>query len=229
MTTADYLTQLEQDREDLVDNLETKGITGLTGDETFTELVPEVLNIPSGSGGIDWSTIGYSEPPESIENDYNYALQIKQNWDTTQTSLQNKFQYDTKIVYMPLVDTSNATTTYNMFNGCTNLTTVPLLNTSNVTNMRGTFSGCSRLVSIPLLDTSSVSGTTGLYQLVASSPLLSNDSLENILKMCINATSYTGTKTLERLGLNSTNYPASRIQALPSYQNFINAGWTIGY
>jgi hypothetical protein len=48
MTTADYLNQLEQDRQDLVDNLETKGITGLTGDETFTELVPEVLNIPSG-------------------------------------------------------------------------------------------------------------------------------------------------------------------------------------
>ena len=56
-TTADYLEQLQQDREDLVDNLETQGITGLTGDETFTELVPEVLNI---SSGIDWSTIGYS-------------------------------------------------------------------------------------------------------------------------------------------------------------------------
>lgn len=52
MTTSDYLTQLQQDREDLVDNLETKGITGLTGDETFTELVPEVLNIPSGTAGV---------------------------------------------------------------------------------------------------------------------------------------------------------------------------------
>ena len=50
MTTADYLTQLQNDREDLVDNLEAKGITGLSGDETFTELVPQVLNIPSGGG-----------------------------------------------------------------------------------------------------------------------------------------------------------------------------------
>lgn len=49
MTTADYLTQLQQDREDFVDNLETMGITGLTGDETFTELVPEVLNISGES------------------------------------------------------------------------------------------------------------------------------------------------------------------------------------
>lgn len=48
MTTSDYLEQLQQDKEDLVDNLTTKGITGLTGNETFTELVPEVLNIQSG-------------------------------------------------------------------------------------------------------------------------------------------------------------------------------------
>ena len=47
-TTADYLTQLQQDREDLVDNLETKGIDDLTGDETFTELVPRVLDIEGG-------------------------------------------------------------------------------------------------------------------------------------------------------------------------------------
>lgn len=48
-TTADYLNQLEQDRQDLVDNLETQGISGLSGDETFTELVPEVLNISGSS------------------------------------------------------------------------------------------------------------------------------------------------------------------------------------
>ncbi len=50
MTTQDYLDQLESDRSDMVDNLETKGITGLTGDETFTELVPEILNISGGGG-----------------------------------------------------------------------------------------------------------------------------------------------------------------------------------
>lgn len=47
-TISEQLTQLISDRDDLVDNLTTKGITGLTGDETFTELVSEVLNIPSG-------------------------------------------------------------------------------------------------------------------------------------------------------------------------------------
>ena len=45
MTTENYLEQLETDRQGMVTNLTTKGITGLTGDETFTELVPEVLDI----------------------------------------------------------------------------------------------------------------------------------------------------------------------------------------
>lgn len=44
-TINEQLTQLASDRDDFVDNLEAKGITGLTGDETITELVPEILNI----------------------------------------------------------------------------------------------------------------------------------------------------------------------------------------
>ena len=44
----DLLDNLENDRDTLVTNLTTQGITGLTGDETFTELVPEVLNIQTG-------------------------------------------------------------------------------------------------------------------------------------------------------------------------------------
>lgn len=51
-TTSDYLTQLQQDRENLVDNLETQGIDDLTGDETFTELVPKVLDIQTGGGDV---------------------------------------------------------------------------------------------------------------------------------------------------------------------------------
>jgi hypothetical protein len=47
--------------------------------------------------------------------------------------------------------------------------------------------------------------------------------------MCINATSYTGTKTFSKFGFNSGYYAASKIQSLPSYQDFITAGWTIGY
>ena len=62
-----------------------------------------------------------------------------------------------------------------------------------------------------------------------SCPKLTDKSIDNILKMCINAISYSGVKTLQILGFSSNDYPASRIQELPSYQDFIDAGWTIGY
>ena len=58
---------------------------------------------------------------------------------------------------------------------------------------------------------------------------LTDNSLNNILQICINATLYTGTKTLYTLGFRSNKYSVERIQALSNYQAFIDAGWTIGY
>lgn len=248
MTTSDYLTQLQQDREDLVDNLEAKGITGLSGDETFTELVPEVLNIPSGSG-LDWSAIGYSDTPQGVVNAYNYAKNIYDNWDSTQTDLSSKYWADNQLSIFPLVDTSSATDMSSMFISCSQLTDIPLLNTSNVTSMSTMFNycsalrtipqfdtsnvasmgymfdGCSNLTTVPVLDTSAVFNMDYMFNGCNN---LSDDSLNNILQMCINAINY-GPSTLAYLGLNGTNYPTSRIQALPNYQDFIDAGWTIGY
>lgn len=159
MTTSDYLNQLIEDRNDLVDNLETMGITGLTGDETFTELVPEVLNISSGSSGLDWTALGYQGRPETIDEDYTYSLQIKNNWNSSQTSLSNKFENDIILRYFPLVDTSNATTAQYMFSGCTNLEIVPKLILTNLANTGLTylFQNCSNLREI---DASGINTTT---------------------------------------------------------------------
>ena len=211
----------------------------------------------SGGGGggsdLDWSAIGYSETPQAIQDGYNYAVEIMENWDNTQTDLSNKFMNDTTLFVMPLVDTSNATSTFQMFYqceylselpllntsetinmsymfyGCKKLKTIPKIDTSSVTNMKNIFNSCTRLENIPLLNTLNISGNSSFQSIVSECPNLTNVSLDNILQMCINATKYNGTKTLSRLGLNSTNYPTSRIEALPHYQDFIDAGWTIGY
>ena len=45
-TTADYLTQLQADKQTLVDNLVAKGIQA-SNDETFTSLVSKVADIQS--------------------------------------------------------------------------------------------------------------------------------------------------------------------------------------
>ena len=117
-----------------------------------------------------------------------------------------------------------------MFGSCKSLLNIPQLNTSNVTNMNSMFSGCERLINVPQLDTSNVTNMSSMFGGCVS---LNDTSLDNILQMCINAASYTGTKTLKTIGFQYTNmtskYPASRIRALPHYQDFIDAGWTIGY
>lgn len=205
------------------------------------------------SGGRDWSAIGYSEEPSSIGSFYNYSKNIYDNWDATQTSLYQKFYQDKDLVIMPLVDTSAATDTMAMFQTCSQLIDVPLLDTSNVTDMSSMFQNCSKLESVPLLDTSKVlnignmfrdctnlknvplfntskvKGFSSFQNTFSSCPNLTDASLDNILQMCINATLYTSTKTLARLGFIANSYPISRIEALPHYQDFIDAGWTIGY
>lgn len=208
----------------------------------------------SGGGGgsdLDWSAIGFNGTPQAIKDGYNHAVEIMNNWDSTSTSFGTDFQEDRKLVIMPLLDIPNVTTMANAFNGnytltaiallntenvtrmnecfsgCTGLTSVPKFNTKNVTTMQRMFQNCYSLASVPLFDTSGLTGNSFLYMFNNCSNL-TDTSLDNILQMCINATGYTGTKSLSTLGITSTaTYPATRIQALPHYQDFINAGWTI--
>lgn len=226
MTTSDYLTQLQQDREDLVDNLETQGITGLTGDETFTELVPEVLNIQGGADLSDYFTSSISSGTSSAPG---FAYMIKSIPNTTVTSgtsLDRAFAHF-RGTSIPLIDTSNITSMSYMFYK-SNIETCPQFDTSNVTNMSNMFNGSS-LTNLPVLNTSKI---ISFQSFVASCILLTASSLDNILQMCIGASSYQGTKTLVELGFSGrmqTTFPTSTIQALPHYQDFIDAGWQIGY
>ena len=187
-------------------------------------------NSSGGTGGdIDWNAIGYNSTPQSIVDGYNYALQIKNNW--TQESLSSRFLNDINLVYMPLVDTSTSISMFQTFYGCTNLVKIPQLDTYSVTTMQQAFYGCTNLVEIPQLDTNNITGgSTSLKNVFTNCQKLNNESLNNILSMCINVrTKYTGTRSLAHLGFTATNYPIERIQSLPKYQDFIDAGWTIGY
>lgn len=249
-TIAEQLTQLESDRSDLVDNLETMGITGLSGDETFTELVPEVLNIQGGADLSDYFNSTVSGGSQASASDV--MKKIPDNLTVSGTDLQNVFK-NYKGTTAPILDTSNVTNFYAMFQGAPNLTTIPQYNTSSGTNFGTMFRECYSLTSIPQIDTSN--GTTfanmfnscsslvdvpvlnipkATYNSTVSSMFygcssLSNQSLDNILQMCINATSFAGTKKLTSLGISSSYYSASTIEALPHYQDFLDAGWTIGF
>lgn len=211
-------------------------------------------NSSGGGGGgsdLDWSAIGFSGTPQAIKDGYNHAVEVMNNWDSTKDSFGTTFQEDRNLVIMPLIDipniksmtsafdgnytltavallnTENVTSMKECFSGCTGLTSVPKFNTKKVTTMQRMFQNCYSLASVPLFDTSGLTGNSFFYMFL-NCLNLTDASLDNILQMCINATGYTGTKGLSALGITNTSaYPASRIQALPHYQDFINAGWTI--
>ena len=140
------------------------------------------------------------------------------------TTMQYMFNFCKNLTEIPLLDTHNVTTMYSMFYYCESLTEIPLLNTSNVTDMYSMFYNCTNLITIPLLDTSKVTELRNMFKFCT---LLSNDSLNNILQMCINAIAYTGTKTLKYIGLDENQ--ATICATLSNYEAFTNAGWTTGY
>ena len=141
------------------------------------------------------------------------------------TSMSGTFSNCTNLQTIPLLNTSKVTQMSSTFSNCTNLQTVPLLDTSSVTRMGGMFQGCSNLTSIPLLDTSSASNMSGTF---SNCPLLSDDSLNNILQMCINAVNISSKyKTLKYVGLSSEQ--ATKCTTLSNWNACTTAGWTTGY
>lgn len=259
-----------QDKSITITENGTQNVTADSGYDGLNSV--EVTTNVSGGGGLDWSAIGYEDTPQGIIDGYNYALEIKNNWDATST-MPYKFQNDKNLIFMPFVDITKSSDLNNMFeycsylmevanldyskasqlqyifDSCSNLKSISNFNvTGNIQNaflscgkletlqgniktnsLRSTFSGCTNLKSVPVIDVSSASSSNAFQNTFQNCTNLTDTSLDNILQTCISAVSYTGTKTLARLGFTATNYPASRIQALPHYQDFIDAGWTIGY
>ena len=140
------------------------------------------------------------------------------------TNMENMFCRCSNLATIPLLDTSNVTNMIQMFYGCSSLTAIPLLDTSKVTRMDRMFRDCSNLTTIPELNTSKVTYMSSMFEGCSS---LSDDSLNNIMQMCINATSYTDTKTLHYIGLSSEQ--ANKCKTLSNYSAFTSAGWTTGY
>ena len=97
-----------------------------------------------------------------------------------------------------------------------------LLNTNKVTSMQSMFQACTNLITIPLLDTSSCLNMQNMFQ---GCTKLSDDSLNNIMKMCINTPSnYARTKSLSNIGLNGPQ--RTTCQTLSNYLDFLDAGWS---
>lgn len=117
---------------------------------------------------IDWSEIGYSETPQFVQDGYDYAKTIYDNWDSSRLSFYSMFANDESLIFMPLVDTSNGTDFLWMFGYCQALITIPQLDTSNGTTFQSMFASCSSLTTIPQLNTSSGTDFISMFQYCTS-------------------------------------------------------------
>lgn len=140
------------------------------------------------------------------------------------TNMSQMFRACKNIKDIPLLNTSNTTDLTMTFFECSNLKRISLLDTSKVTSLFDTFAGCTNLVDVPLLDTSN---NTSFYETFGECTSLSEESLNNILMMCTNATKVTSDKTLKYIGLTSEQ--ATKCTTLSNYSAFTAAGWTTGY
>lgn len=122
----------------------------------------------------------------------------------------------------------------------TELTTVTITNTSHVQRFKNMFTNCKRLENIPLMDGSAcIDGGMedaflfcGIDPTDGITPLLTDTSLDNILRLCASATNESH-KTLTyvgwRLSNMQTTYRVAKMSSLPHYQDFLDAGWELGY
>lgn len=211
------------------------------GYSTFSTLPNQIAN-------ADWSTVTY------MSNMFAHSsITTLPIIDTSNvTNMRLAFNACNGLTAFPLLDTSKVTDMYYMFEDCQYLTTVAQLNTSNVrdmmgmfircyrlteipqfstsnvTNMQQMFSSCSALTTVPQLDTSKLTGA-GMYRMFSGCSALSNESLNNILAMCTNATLITNAnyKTLAWIGLTSGQ--AAACESLSNWSAFVAAGWASGY
>lgn len=174
-----------------------------------------------------------------------YIKQIPVIDISQKTSAAKMFSGCRNLENVPLLDTSKVTDMTEMFAYCYMLKNIPSLNTSKVTNMSYMFRS-SGIEEIPILNTENLinasymfyqsdlknipilnfSKVTSMPNCFNSCPKLSDEGLNNILKICISAINVK-TKTLKAVGLSKIQ--ATTCQTLSNYQEFLNSGWITGY
>lgn len=160
--------------------------------------------------------------------DCNRLERIEDGLETSDvTSFSEAFRACSSLLYLYELDLSSCTTCYRAFYNCTSLYSAPYLNNIRTGgNFQQMFWNCSSLRILPPYNLGSPSNLTNMFQGTGSN--LDEASRINILFMLAGCT-YSGTKTLAHLGFTASMYSAASWQALPNYNDFVSAGWSIGY
>lgn len=171
-STSEYLQQLQNDKATLVDNLTTKGVTA-SDDETFTELVPKVLDIPSG-GDVTITNANYLFYRNARFDVLDELLSLCKEV----TSCISMFQGCTNLTNLNFnnFDFSQVTSVTDMFSGCSNLESINIqnFNTQKVTNFSRMFANDNKLTNV-YFDNIDTSSATNISYMFAYTGLISID------------------------------------------------------
>jgi hypothetical protein len=201
MSVASQLEQLETDITNAYSAIDTKGGT-IPAHKNTNNLATAINSISTGGGGGSASDYFYSQPSQDF---YNALALIKQ---------------------FPTIDCSQRENMDYFFDGCSSITTLPTLtNTSDITSCTNLASNCPALVNVPYYYFPNCNGMN-LSGAFYDSELLSDQSLTNIMQMCIDCdnSDYIDPPRLADV----VNFDvAQRAENMPNYQDFLDAGWII--
>lgn len=171
-----------------------------------------IVNVPNNGGGgdgtsFDYSVIGYSAEIANAINtkqneDIAYSQALYNKWDPNSKYPNNFFDGDDRLVYAPLVDTSNLVEMYNMFDNCISLRIVPNLNTNNVNSMFNMFGGCKNLETVFITNYSTVTSMDNMFEECTSFKEFDNITTTNVEDM---GRMFYGCETLEKVRLDATS------------------------
>ena len=230
-TIADQLTQLQNDKQTLVNNLVAKGVEA-TSDETFTTLVPKVNDIQTGGGNIDEYFNTNSTQVSSYENVGGWYQLVKKlpsikHTDQSKYHLFRRFQgeeLDTLNFTFP-----SETNLESMCYMCYNLKKINMSNmiSENISNCYMTFSSCSKLETIIFPDDIGTKfGATNIEQMfracinLTTLPLINASNVINIYWLFYQTKNITNLGGFRNLGeayltTQSANYKDYRLDLSP--------------
>ena len=171
--------------------------------------------------------------PAGISGRSTFMSYVKKIYDldlSNYTAMTSVFQNSYRLEEIGIIGYPNTIMDYaSIFEGCGNLITAPTFTGAKVQRFDRSFRDCTNLVNVPIWDTTyfNVFGLNGTF---ANCPNLSDESLNNIMQTCIDATSkitVASYRTLKTVGLSSSQ--ATTCMTLSNYTAFVNAGWTTGY
>ena len=120
-----------------------------------------------------------------------YTIQMFQNcsslisvpqFDTSKVvSMNGMFRGCSSLISVPQFDTSKVIFMVEVFNGCSQLTSIPLFDASKVSSLINTFTACSKLTNFGGLKNIGQSFTSAFTFDLSDSPLLTDESILNVL------------------------------------------------